>query len=130
MLHLPHTTSVFKVGVIIELNRSGFGLLQRFHAGPIIRIQVAGQELGRFLSLGPDMIAICLPPYVRPTPASLIQSRFRTGEGIKKMRRADGIIQVGEALCSQVATKSGSVKAGMLTERGHHRLPQQIKRLK
>src|SRR4051794_31671420 len=75
------------------------------------------------------MIAICLPPYVRPTPASLIQSRFRASEGIKEGRRTHGIVQVGEALCSQVATKSGSVKAGMLTERGHHRLPQQIKRL-
>ena len=75
------------------------------------------------------MIAICLPPYVRPTAASLIQSRFRAGEGIKERRRADGIVQIGEALCSQVATKCGSVKAGMFTERRYNRLPQQIERL-
>ena len=42
MLHLPHATSVFKVGVVIELGGSGLGLLEGLEAGPIIHIQVAG----------------------------------------------------------------------------------------
>ena len=41
MLHLPHATSVFKVGVVIEFSRTGLGFLKGLQAGPIIHIQVA-----------------------------------------------------------------------------------------